>query len=257
MLYLIGIGLYDESDITLKGIEYAKRCDKVYCELYTSFLPSLDIKSLSSLINREIIVLSRRDLEEEGEKILKEAKKNKIAIFIPGDPLIATTHAWLRTRAKEMDIETRIIHAPSIYSAAPSIVGLQHYKFGRSTTLVIPEEKYFPKSPYYTIKENKDRGLHTLVLLDIKENKMMHAQEGIDLLIKMEKEIKGGLIKEDTLGIVLGEVGSLNPKIIIDFFPNLKECNVGKKPHSIIIPGELHFMEKEALKKLWNAPIDL
>lgn len=257
MLYLIGLGLYDESDITLKGIKYAKECDKVYCELYTSFLPSLDIKSLSSLIDKEIILLSRRDLEEEGEKILNRAKENKIAIFIPGDPLIATTHSWLRLRAKEMDIETRIIHAPSIYSAAPSIVGLQHYKFGRSTTLVFPEEKYFPKSPYYTIKENKDRGLHTLVLLDIKDNRMMHAKEAIDLLIKMEEQVKEGLIKEDTLGIVLAEVGSLNPKITIDFIPNLKGCDVGKKPHSIIIPGDLHFMEKEALKKLWNAPINL
>lgn len=38
MLYLIGLGLCDENDITLKGLECIKKSEIVYLEHYTSIL---------------------------------------------------------------------------------------------------------------------------------------------------------------------------------------------------------------------------
>ena len=38
MLYLIGLGLADETDITVKGLELVKRAERVYLEAYTSIL---------------------------------------------------------------------------------------------------------------------------------------------------------------------------------------------------------------------------
>ena len=38
MLYLVGLGLADETDITLKGLEVVKMADRVYLEAYTSIL---------------------------------------------------------------------------------------------------------------------------------------------------------------------------------------------------------------------------
>lgn len=38
MLYLIGLGLADEADITVKGLELVKRVERVYLEAYTSIL---------------------------------------------------------------------------------------------------------------------------------------------------------------------------------------------------------------------------
>lgn len=38
MLYLVGLGLADERDITLKGLEIVKKADRVYLEAYTSIL---------------------------------------------------------------------------------------------------------------------------------------------------------------------------------------------------------------------------
>ena len=37
-LHLIGIGLSDEKDISVKGLEVVKKCDIVYLENYTSKL---------------------------------------------------------------------------------------------------------------------------------------------------------------------------------------------------------------------------
>lgn len=38
MLYLVGLGLADERDITVKGLEIVKRAERVYLEAYTSIL---------------------------------------------------------------------------------------------------------------------------------------------------------------------------------------------------------------------------
>lgn len=38
MLYLVGLGLGDAKDITVKGLEAVRRCGRVYLEAYTSVL---------------------------------------------------------------------------------------------------------------------------------------------------------------------------------------------------------------------------
>ena len=38
MLYLIGLGLADETDITVKGLDLIKKAERVYLEAYTSIL---------------------------------------------------------------------------------------------------------------------------------------------------------------------------------------------------------------------------
>lgn len=38
MFYVIGLGLGDAKDISVKGLEIVKRADKVYLEAYTSIL---------------------------------------------------------------------------------------------------------------------------------------------------------------------------------------------------------------------------
>lgn len=38
MLYLVGLGLADETDVTVKGLEVVKKADRVYLEAYTSIL---------------------------------------------------------------------------------------------------------------------------------------------------------------------------------------------------------------------------
>lgn len=38
MLYLIGLGLADEKDISIRGLEIVKRASRVYLEAYTAIL---------------------------------------------------------------------------------------------------------------------------------------------------------------------------------------------------------------------------
>lgn len=38
MLYLVGLGLADETDITVKGLEVVRKAERVYLEAYTAIL---------------------------------------------------------------------------------------------------------------------------------------------------------------------------------------------------------------------------
>ncbi len=51
MLYLIGLGLGNERDVTLRGLDAIKRCSKVYLEAYTSVL-GVDVRAMEALYEK-------------------------------------------------------------------------------------------------------------------------------------------------------------------------------------------------------------
>jgi len=49
MLTFIGLGLYDEKDISLKGLEAIRDSDVVYVEFYTSRLMGSSVEEMEAL----------------------------------------------------------------------------------------------------------------------------------------------------------------------------------------------------------------
>ncbi|MBW2995008.1 diphthine synthase, partial [Candidatus Woesearchaeota archaeon] len=161
-------------------------------------------------------------------------------------------HTDLYLRAVKEGIKVKVIHNASIINAIGE-VGLQLYKFGKTTSLVFPEEKYQPESAYDAIKENKNAGAHTLVLLDIKseQNKFMTVNEAIKLLLEIEAKRKEKIFTKDTLCIGVARIGSDNQMIKAGSAKKLLNIDFGPPLHALIVPGNLHFVEKDMLK-LWE-----
>ena len=254
-LIFIGLGLYDEKDISLKGIEEIKNCDKVFAEFYTAILTGTNLKKIEKAIGKKIEILSREGTEH-GKKILESAETKNVVFLTCGDPMSATTHIDLRLNAIKLGITTKIIHGSSIFTAVPGLLGLQNYKFGRTTTLAYPKKDYFPTSPYSIIDFNKKHGLHTLVLLDIQAEKkrFMTANEAMNLLLEMEEKTKGDIFKQDNYICVVARAGSDEPLVVAGKINDLIDKNFGPPLHTIVVPGDLHFMELEALKLLAQSP---
>ncbi len=248
MLYLIGSGIYDEKDLTIRGLDALKNCSEIYAESYTNYF-SGSLPNLEALTGKKIILLKRGDLEERPQdNVLKNSLELDVALLVSGDPMVATTHIDLILRAKKLGISCKIIHSSSIYSAIGE-AGLQIYKYGKTASLVYPEKSYFPTSPYDILRENQKNGLHTLFLLDIKaeEKRFMTVNEAINLLLEIEKEKKEGLFSLDTLCVGVARLGG-ETKIKAGKASEIAKEDFGKPPHSLIVPGKLHFMEKEALE---------
>ena len=240
MLYLIGIGLNDEKDITVKGLEAVKKCEAVYLESYTSKL-NCSVEDLEKFYGKKIIIADRDLVEKKAEEtILKDAKEKDTALLIIGDVFGATTHVDLLLRAKKEEIETKIIHNASILTAV-GVTGLELYKFGKVTS--IPFNNEFIKSPIEVLENNQEIGLHTLFLLDLdpKNNKFLTVSDAAKYLLKND-------IDENKLVIACAQLGSDEPFIKVDKLGNIDKLKIDKYPQCLIIPGKLHFIEEEALK---------
>jgi len=259
-LVFVGLGLFDERDISLRGLDEIKDVDTVFAEFYTSLMPGLSVERLRELVGRDVVVVSRRLLEEEeGREILRKARRGKVAFLVPGDPLIATTHVDLRIRAEREGIKTKVIHGSSIISAVVGLSGLQNYKYGRSVTIPFAEAGFVSETPYRVIVENKERGLHTLCFLDIKaeEKKYMTVKKGLEALLKVEERKSEGVVTRKTLVVGVARAGSEDPTVKAGYVRELVDYEFGGPPHSLVVPGRLHFMEAEALVVLAGAPEEI
>lgn len=109
MLYLVGLGLHDEKDVTVRGMEAIKGSERVYLEAYTSILgvgkerlvrilPSHPVWLRSTELVRDrqlrqdafygkdVIVADRDMVEMDSDEILRDADKVDVAFLVVGDP---------------------------------------------------------------------------------------------------------------------------------------------------------------------------
>lgn len=242
MLYLIGLGIGDEKDISLRGIEACKSAKKVYIELYTCPL-AIDIANLETIIDNKIEVLDRSGVEESG-KIIESALNKDTVLLVGGDPLSATTHTGLILDARAKGIDVKIIHSSSIFTAIAEC-GLSLYKFGKVVSLPKPQDNYFPTSPYDNIYDNLQSGAHTLLLLDIG----MSANDAISVLGELEDKKGSKILLQETKIVVCAHLGKKS-KIGYGTLKELKDVDFGGHPHCIIIPSKLSFSEEEFLENI-------
>lgn len=247
VLYMIGIGLNDEKDITIKGLELVRKADFVYLESYTSKL-SCSVKDLEKFYGKKIIEADRNLVENNSDKILDNAVSKKTVLLVIGDVFSATTHTDLMLRAVKKKIKVEIVNNASVLTAV-GVIGLELYKFGKTTSMPYFEKSFKAETPYEVIKDNQKLGLHTLVLLDIKadEKRFMTVNEALKQLLEIESKRKGKIFTENTKVIGCARLGA-KQKIRYGAVKVILKENFGKPLHCLIVPGKLHFIEEEALK---------
>ncbi len=263
MLTFIGLGLYNEHSITVEGTQALQNADAAYAEFYTSELLGADVSALEDAydLEYEIEVRDRAGVEQYPDDILEAAAEEDVAFLTAGDTMIATTHIDLRLRAHERGIETRVIHGVTAQTATSSLTGLQNYRFGTATTLPFPYAhgaSGLPASVTETIDENRERGLHTVVYLDIKVGEE-HAERRGDGSPYMTADIAADLLADqypDLVGVVVARAGSPNPLVVADSLEALAAEDFGDPLHLLVIPGTVHPMEADALVELAGAPRD-
>lgn len=169
VFYIVGLGLGDHRDITVKGLEAVRTCKKIYLESYTSIL-GVKKEILEEFYQKPVIEADRECCETGIDQILEgisQDKENNYAFLVVGDPFCATTHTDLYLRAVKLNIRVEVIHNASIINAI-GCTGLMVYRFGEVVSVPYFTERWRPYSFFPKIKKNLDHNLHTLVLLDIK-----------------------------------------------------------------------------------------
>lgn len=270
VLYLIGLGLCNEKDITIRGLEYIKESDFIYMEYYTSIL-GIDSSKLEEFYGKKIILADREMIEIDFDKeILEKAKTNKVSLLVVGDPLSATTHIDLYLRCIHEGVKVEIVNNASILNSI-GITGLSLYRFGETVSIPFFTEKWRPYSFYDKICLNYKNDLHTLVLLDIKvkeiseENlakgkkiyekpRFMTVNQALEELLEASEKSEvipenKGLINMDNLCYGVARIGSDTQIIIAGKIKDVIKRDFGKPLHSVVICAKtLSSIEKEVIE---------
>ncbi|OUM53331.1 hypothetical protein BVG19_g2605 [[Candida] boidinii] len=264
MLYLIGLGLSHETDITVRGLEVVKKCKRVYLEAYTSILMAADKSSLEEFYGREVILADRELVETGSDQILENAQNDDVAFLVVGDVFGATTHTDLVIRARELKIKVESIHNASVMNAVGAC-GLQLYNFGQAVSIVFFTENWRPDSFYHKIMENRKIGLHTLLLLDIKVKehnyeqllkgkfvydppRYMSVATCAQQLIEIEEKRKEQAYTENTPCVAVSRLGSPTQSFKAATLKELSEYDAGEPLHSIVMLGrQVHDLELDYL----------
>ena len=258
MLWFIGLGVSGISELSENTISIIKNAEIVYLESFTSPI-SEDEKIQLENISTGKFKIAKRWLVEDGNEILENAKERETVLISYGDPYIATTHLELKTRAIKDNIETKTIHSSSIVSSLIGEVGLHYYKVGRVLTIMDDPKSII--TPYNTIFDNLLNRMHSVILLEYNEDKsfFLEPQDALSMLLGCEEKQKRKIISSETFGIVASRIGKNDQRIISGNVDNLIKSKFGEPPHSIIIPGKLHFTESDAVKMVTECldePID-
>jgi diphthine synthase len=235
MLYLIGLGL-SENGISLEGKDAVKKCKKIYLEGYTVDFP-YKIEKLEKVLEKKVEKLLRGDVE--SNRLVFESKKQDVALLIYGSPLFATTHMTLLLDCKNEKVKTKIIYSSSVFDAV-SETGLQLYKFGKISSMPRWQRNFEPDSFLEFAEQNNSIKAHSLILVDIGLN-FDSALEELELASKRRN------FKLDKI-LVCTNLGTSKSEIIYGKIENLKKKKI-VSPYCFIIPGEMHFMEKESIER--------
>ncbi|RWS22352.1 Diphthine synthase-like protein [Leptotrombidium deliense] len=267
MLYLVGLGLGDVTDITVKGLEVVRKADHVYLEAYTSILCSTngDHSSLERFYGRQVKVADRETVETSADRILDEAVNGDVALLVVGDPFGATTHTDFVLRAVQRNIPYNVIHNTSILNAV-GCCGLQLYTFGETVSIPFWTETWKPDSFFDKIINNLKNNFHTLCLLDIKVKEksieaLMKGKEvyeeprfmTVDIAAKQLLQVIENRVAEQSiltahnLVVGLARIGSDSQKIKCCSLQDMSCTDIGKPLHCLVIPGKLHPLEEEML----------
>ncbi|SCV04901.1 LANO_0G13916g1_1 [Lachancea nothofagi CBS 11611] len=264
MLYLIGLGLSYTSDITVRGLECIKKCNRIYLEHYTSILMAASLEELEDFYGKPVTLADREMVESGCEEILHDADKHDVAFLVVGDPFGATTHTDLVLRAKRQGLPVEVIHNASVMNAVGSC-GLQLYNFGQTVSMVFFTDSWRPDSWYNKIWENRKIGLHTLVLLDIKvkeqsiENmargrliyeppRYMSIAQCCEQLLEIEENRGTKAYTPNTPAVAISRLGSATQTFKSGTIEELANYDSGEPLHSLVILGrQCHELELEYL----------
>jgi diphthine synthase len=275
VLTFVGLGLYDERSITVEGRDALRAADRAFAEFYTSRLVGTTVEALESHHDVDIEVRDRAGVERDPGPILDAAADGDAVFLTAGDTMSSTTHVDLRLRAMERGIDTRVVHGVSAAQAASGLTGLQNYRFGKAVTLPFPRAHGtdgrrpsargtssragdgVPASVVDSVAANRERGLHTLVYLDIKVDDGRGEAAGETY---MTADVAADLLAErwpDRLAVVVARAGSPDPVVAADRLSALATREFGDPLHLLVLPGDLHHVEADALRTLGDAPPEL
>jgi len=250
VLWFVGLGLDDERGLSRRAVEVLRSCEEVFAEEYTAVAAPGSLERLGHGLGREVRRLGRAEVEGETAILTALERSPQVALVVVGDPFAATTHVALRLAAEKSGHAWKYLPNASILVAAAGFLGLSHYRFGRTVSLPFPAPGFEPRSPLEQIAANRERELHTLLLLDLAPDagRFLRAEEALAIL--RDRDPSATMLAEDDRLAVAARVGREDAAGFVGTFRALRTVEFGPPLHALVVPARrLHFEEEAALER--------
>jgi len=252
-LYLVGAGLANVRDLTVRALEVLARVDLILVDTYTSVYEFREgelkrlLRALGGGGPPRIRPCSREDLEDRFFEVCGDAEE--VAVLCPGDPMVATTHSALAVEAAKRGWRVEIVHGVSILTAGPARSGLELYRFGRTATIPLRVRSVYP---YDVLEENLSSDLHTLFLLEaVSEREYVSVADAARYLLRLEEEEGRGVVSpnHEVVGVI--RLGFENERLVRGTVQELADWDPPGPPQALIYPSpRLREPEREFLNLL-------
>jgi diphthine synthase len=202
MLNILGIGLRGLKSITLEEADVIRASETVYLDGYTSMLPAGAVGEISSFFQKEVVPVGR-DFIEGKSPIIDICESRNVALLVVGDGMSATTHGILAASCRSRGIEVKVYENASIINAIPGRLGLYGYRMGPIVSLPFITGSFFPSSVFSKIYRNHENGMHTIVLLDLKDGRTIDTKQAFAWLKELESRSSlKHFLSEETICVV-------------------------------------------------------
>ncbi len=256
-LAFVGLGLGDERGLSARAWDVLRAAEEVFAEEYTAVAPDGTLDRVSAELHRRVQPLDRSLLESERPILDALDRSARVALIVVGDPFAATTHVALRLAVERAghDLDVRAERErPHCRGGVPRAHALPVRPNG---ILPISRRPASPRAPRWNrIAGNRERGLHTLVLLDLRpeEGRFLTANEALALL--REKDPEGVVVPENAPIAVAARVGRERRGGLVRPARGARHrVDFGPPMHVVIVPApELHFEEIAALARYRGRP---
>ena len=136
----------------------------------------------------------------------------------------------------------------------------------QAVSIVFFTETWRPDSFYDRILANRQQGLHTLCLLDIKVKepsleslargkkvyepaRYMTVNTAVEQLLEVEASRNLNAFSSDTLAVGVARIGAPSQQIVAGTMQELLDVDFGEPLHSLVIAGNMHVIESEFLQQ--------
>ena len=160
VFHFVSLGLGDAKDITVRGLEIVKGCERIYLECYTAIL-AISATELEEFYGKPVVVADRHMVERDAAAIMEGADVVDVAFLVVGDAFAATTHHDIYLRAVANNIPVNVVHNASIMNAV-ACCGLQLYQFGLIVSICFFDGNWRPYSYFEKYVTNFKNGMYTL-----------------------------------------------------------------------------------------------
>ncbi|MGC9191309.1 MAG: diphthine synthase [Conexivisphaera sp.] len=257
-LVMVGMGIHGARGMPAGAIDDLRKCGRVLLDAYTTPLDvSRTLEELRDLLGVEVVAAGREALEDAAA-LAREAAAGCLGLVVPGDVFAATTHEAIRQEALRSGIEVRVWHSSSVVNAALGRLGLHLYKLGFVGTLVEgpPQAAY---RVYFGVTNALRNNQHSLILIqhDAASGEGLDVGTALGLLREAEESWRLGTFDGSRVIVVVSRLYSGSEGIRVIRLEDAASASFGDHPHTIVVPGRLHYTEAESLRLVTGAPEDL